>query len=75
MAMNSYSNYYANTVKQLIQARIMSVAETIVLGHLSFEQYKYESGKLSGLRNALECFEEAETQMQKDDRASPLRDR
>jgi hypothetical protein len=71
MAIQTFGDRFAFEVKQLIEQKIVTAVERIVLppGSASFEQYRHDYGVLEGLRRALDAFEEAESRINEEDGA------
>ena len=71
--MQTYSSLYIQRVRELIAEHYDRFAQNILLGNFSEIEYKAESGKLKGLTLALQCFEDAEEDIQKREEFSQIR--
>ena len=71
--MQTYSSLYIQRVRELIAEHYDRFAQNILLGNFSEIEYKAESGKLKGLNLALQCFQDAEEDMQKREEFSQIR--
>lgn len=64
--MQTYNSRLGQTLGDLIQAEIERLKENISDGVFEPPEYRFQCGKVSGLRKALELFDEAQTIINKD---------
>lgn len=51
---------------KLATTDIASIRDDIAMGNLSHDDYKYQCGRLAGLRASLDLLDEAQSNIQKD---------
>jgi hypothetical protein len=73
--MQTVGHVYISRVKRLIAERIDANAEIVLKGNLTIDQYKRMAGIITGLNNALECFKDAEIELEEAEKASQSRDK
>ena len=62
----SYAVQFEVELRKLIEKEIEAALEVLSLGNVAdFAEYKREVGKIQGLRLALECCEDAHTNVNK----------
>lgn len=57
--MLTQANRFAHELLKLVEEEIARLKDEVALGNMSIEQYKSSTGKIEGLRTALELIDEA----------------
>lgn len=64
--MLTHTTLFETKLKELLEAHIVALSLQLAGGNAaSFEEFKYKSGVIQGLKDAIEFMTEAETQLQK----------